>query len=171
MKLLVLSTAALAGLAIGAGQSAGPPQDDNDRPELPIGVCLVREMGYIPELNSWGSDKAGKLADHVDRAGDQWRKQIPSLKKLITPRLARRLSRWARKQMAAYKTVPPLANVKFKPVRVNKQQRKIVFEGTLDTLPTHSRIVTRWLRVYLLYDEPSSTVLRTTITIRGQVLE
>ncbi len=61
--------------------------------------------------------------------------------------------------------------VKFTAVRANAQQRKVVFEGTIDTLPTHAPIVTRWLRVYVLYDTTSKTIIRTTVTIRGQVLE
>jgi len=139
--------------------------------EFPLGVCLVHEMGYIPELASWKREKVDNADDHVKSVTEQWRKGAPSLEKVITAPLARRLSRWSRKQMAAYKKVSPLTSVKFKCVRANAQQRKIVFEGTIDTLPTHSPIVTRWLRVYVLYDTASKAIVRTTVTIRGQILE
>jgi hypothetical protein len=42
--------------------------------------------------------------------------------------------------------------------------------GTIDALPTHSPLVTRWLKVYLFYDLYARSIARITITIRGQVL-
>jgi hypothetical protein len=165
MKQLILSVAVLAALVTGPDTPARAAKDNKDRPEFPIGVCLVQENGYIPELNSWKSTRIGEMGDHIERVGNQWRKLAPSLEKLITPRLVRRLSRRGSKRMTAYKKVPPLANVKFRPVRVNKEQRKIVFEGTIDRLPGNSLNRSHRLKVYLLTDDSANTIIRTTITI------
>jgi hypothetical protein len=139
--------------------------------DLPLGVCLVHEMGYIPELESWksaGMDKAGAHTIHVTKA---WKELAPSLEPIITAKLAQRLSRWAAEPMETYTQVPPIGEIGWEPVRTDAGGRRILFEGTLDTLPTHSPIVTRWLRVYVLYDSARETILRTTVTIRGEAHE
>ena len=43
----------------------------------------------------------------------------------------------------------------------------LLLESTLDTLPTHSSVVTRWLKLYLLYDVPSKSIVRVTVTNPG----
>lgn len=170
MRATIVNAVVLALLPAEGTRPAKPAEPAPTAGDLPIGLCLVPEMGYIPEVDSWQRDVAPH-ADHVRLVRRQWQKQAVSLQKHLTPRLARRLSRWARKEMAAYAKVPRLGDVELKPVRANPQHRKGVYEGTIDTLPTHSRVVTRWLKVYVLYDETNRTILRTTITIRGERLE
>lgn len=42
-----------------------------------------------------------------------------------------------------------------------------MLEGTIDTLPTHSPLVTRWPKVYLVVDRRNKAILRVVITIRS----
>ena len=74
-------------------------------------------------------------------------------------------------QMEGYKRVPNLDSIALRPVGTDAQRGKLVLEGTLETLPTHSPLVTRWLKVFLLYDVPTKSLTRVTITIRGERLE
>ena len=73
--------------------------------------------------------------------------------------------------MEQYGAVPALETVKLEPLGTDPRQETLVLEGTIDTLPTHSPLVTRWLKVYVCYDLRGKTVSRVTITIRGQRLE
>ena len=42
---------------------------------------------------------------------------------------------------------------------------------TIDTLPTHQPLVTRWLKVYVVFDLHEKSVSAVVVTIRGQRLE
>ena len=53
------------------------------------------------------------------------------------------------------------------PSGADPQKEKLVLEGTNGTLPTHSPLLTRWLKVYLVVDFRSKAILRVIITIRG----
>ena len=73
--------------------------------------------------------------------------------------------------MEEYSAVPALTDVALQPIGVDKKGGKLVLEGTVDTLPSHHPIVTRWLKVYVVYDIPGRKISHVTFTIRGQVLE
>jgi len=151
-----------------AGAAAG---EETAEERIPVAFCIVPEMGYVPEVNDWAACKPDAFPEETAKALADWKTKLPWVSKRVTPELARRLSGWAKEQMKQYQAVPPLGKVAFKPVRQDKQGRKLVLEGTVDTLPTHSPIVTRWLKLFLLCDRHSGTVLRVTVTIRGQILE
>jgi len=53
----------------------------------------------------------------------------------------------------------------------NEEQSTILLESTIDTLPTHHRLVTRWLKAFVRYDTRGQKIAHVTITIRGQRLE
>ena len=74
------------------------------------------------------------------------------------------------KQMEAYATVPPLEKAQFQPVAADENQGIILLESTVDTLPTHNPLVTRWLKTFVRYDTQRHEIVQVTITIRGQVL-
>ena len=139
--------------------------------KLPFELALVPEMQSFPDLAAGSPVPKDAARDHVAAARAAWQKAAPALQKRITPEVARSLSRWAKKQMEKYKKVPPLKDVPWTPVRSHERDRKLVLEATLDTLPSHSPIVTRWLKAYLLYDVARKAVVRVTITIRGEMLE
>ncbi len=81
------------------------------------------------------------------------------------------MSRWAKPQMDDYAAVPVLADVALQPIGVDKEGGMLVLEGTIDTLPSHHPIVTRWLKVYVLYAIPGRKISQVTFTIRGERLE
>jgi hypothetical protein len=89
----------------------------------------------------------------------------------LTPERVRTLSRWAKLQMEDCATVPDLDKTVLKPLGTDANRQQILLEGTLDTLPSHAPLVTRWLKVYVVYDLPSRSLSRIVITIRGQRLE
>lgn len=139
--------------------------------QYPLSICFVREMEYMPELNGWESCSKEDYKEEVKKALVDWEKKCTWVETRITPELARELSRWAIKEMKNYKKVSPLSKVKFIPVRFNPDHRMIVLEGTIDTLPAHSPIVTRWLKIFLVYDTVNKEIIRATITIKGEILE
>jgi hypothetical protein len=134
-------------------------------------------MEPVPEMNlpstvaGWSDAEKAKYADDLGRAVAEWRKRVPDIKSQLTPERVRSLSRWAKTQMEGYKSIPSLENVVLRPVGTDAKRERLVLEGTLDTLPTHSSLVARWLKVYLLYDLHTKSVSRITITIRGERLE
>lgn len=155
-------------VALGAGAAAAEAEDDE---QVPVAFCIVPEMEGVAEVDEWAACKPDAFAEEAAKALADWKKKLPWVKKQVTPELARRLSRWAKKEMEGYQAVPPLEKVALKPVSHDETHGKLVLEGTVDTLPSHSPIVTRWLKLFLLCDKGSGTVQRVTVTIRGQVLE
>ncbi len=164
----IVGCAFLAVMVSGAGAAAGEAAAEE---RIPVAFCIVPEMGYIPEVDDWTVCKPDAFPEETAKALADWKTKLPWVKERVTPELARRLSGWAKEQMKQYQAVPPLGKVAFKPARHGAKRRKFVLEGTVDTLPTHSPIVTRWLKLLLLCDRHSGTVLRVTVTIRGQLLE
>jgi hypothetical protein len=74
-------------------------------------------------------------------------------------------------QMEQYSAVPALAEVTLEPIGLVHKPRGLLLEGTIDTLPTHHPLVTRWLKVYVVYDISARKLTHVTFTIRGQRLE
>ena len=139
--------------------------------EYPVALCVVPEMNYVPELDSWSACRPDAFAEHLPHVRSDWKTHSRWVAKRLTPELVRSLSRWARPQMAAYRAVPPLEDLQWKPVAVHEPHGKLVLEATVDTLPVHAPLVTRWLKLYLLYDMQGKSILRVTITIRGARFE
>ncbi|MFW6108731.1 MAG: hypothetical protein ACOC8D_02845 [bacterium] len=142
-----------------------------DGQPVPVAFCIVPEMGYLPEVSDGTWCKPDAFPAVTAKALADWKTKRPWVAKRITPELVRRLSRWARKEMAEYRDVSSLEDVAFKAAYHHQARGKLVLEGTVDTLPSHSPLVTRWLKVFLLCDQGSGTVQRVTVTIRGQLLE
>lgn len=137
--------------------------------QYPLALCFVPEMEYIPEVDDWPRDQADPR--EVAQALQDWSERSRWVEAQITPEVVRSLSGWAQREMTQYGSVPSVCKVALKPVACHKQHRKVLFEGTIDTLPTHSSVVTRWLKIYLIYDIDSRKIIRATVTIRGQKLE
>lgn len=142
-----------------------------EAPAPAIPVALVPEMEPIPGFDGGTPCKPGEFADDTAKALADWAAKRPGIAPLITASKARELSRWAKKQMEQYKRVPPLGSVAFAPRALHREAHQLVLEGTVDTLPTHSPLVTRWLKVYLLYDQEKQAIVRAAVTIRGELLE
>jgi hypothetical protein len=150
-------------------QTRPQPGDDDDRLLVPL--CLIPEMGSVPELDSWSRCEPEPWKEQTAAAAADWKKKSGCIAKLVTPDVARALSGWARPQMKKYHKVPSLEKLDFKPVAAEESGNQLLLEATVDTLPTHSNLVTRWLKLYLLYDVPGKSIVRVTVTIRGQRLE
>lgn len=139
-----------------------------------VGVSLIPEMDYIPELDSWlfSDTTKEKYTKDIQKAKADWKEKKTWLQGQINVATVKSLSRWAKIEMKKYKKVPTLpTDIKLKPIRQNEQDTKVVFESTLDTLPTHSSLVTRWLKVIVLYDRLTDKIIKVTFTIRGEILE
>jgi hypothetical protein len=119
-------------------------------------------LGAVPQGDT--------IARQIQEARADLEKKRPQIETYLTPRVVRSLSRWAQPQMKGYLKVPSLARVAWKPAGCAEKGR-LVLEGTVDTLPTHHALVTRWLKVYLVYDGKNQEVVRVTVTIRGERLE
>lgn len=139
-------------------------------------LALVPEMASVMELDALrgqpalADQEAGKLGGAVSRAAAAWKGRGAQFRPIATPELARALSRWSLAQMKDYQAVPPAENAGLKPLGI-AGDGCVVLEGTIDTLPTHHTLVTRWLKVYLLYDDRSREIRHATLTIRGERLE
>jgi len=150
---------------LGQGGEAEPPKP----PDL---IQLLPEMERSPDVDGQPHCEDPKVAAaHLPHVRAAWTALAPEVQQRLTPEAVRALSRWAKKQMEGYKKVPPVANAAWTLSAASDDRRTLVFEATLDTLPTHSPIVTRWLKGYLLFDAEAKHVTRVTLTIRGQLLE
>jgi hypothetical protein len=161
--------ALVAAVALAAGGCAFLKRKPPEPPPVP--VAMVPEMEPLPGFDGGTPCKPEEFADDVAKALADWAAKRAAIEPLITPQKVRELSRWAQKQMEQYTRVPPLDKAAFTPVSLHKDARRLVLEGTVDTLPTHSQLVTRWLKVYLLYDQAKQSIAKVAVTIRGQLLE
>ncbi len=137
-------------------------------------TCLVRyvpEMEPIPEVDGCDPPPLGADRRDTQRILQAWRRELPVLEKTLTPEKVKELSRWAKIQMGNYGLIPPLSELQLRLVGRNRDTRNWVWEGTLDTLPSHHPLVTRWLKIFLLTDERKSQISLMVVTIRGQRLE
>lgn len=150
--------------------ASAEPADSADV-EYPLALCVVPEMNYVPELDSWSACRPDAFAEHLPQVRSDWKTHRRWVAKRLAPELVRSLSRWAQPQMEAYRSVPSLEDLDWKPVAVHEPHGKLVLEATVDTLPVHAPLVTRWLKLYLLYDVRGKSLLRVTITIRGARFE
>jgi endonuclease/exonuclease/phosphatase family metal-dependent hydrolase len=144
---------------------------------VPSWLVFVPEMERIADLDRslsgsrWSAADDAKHADDLRRVQADWKTRIPTIQALLTPERVRSLSRWAAKQMEAYATVPSLEKVQLQPVAADEKEGTILLESTIDTLPTHHPLVTRWLKAFVRYDTRGQKIAHVTITIRGQRLE
>lgn len=144
---------------------------------VPSWLVFVPEMERIADLDRslngsrWSAADDANRADDLRRVQADWKTRIPTIQALLTPERVRSLSRWATKQMEAYATVQSLEKVQLQPVAAGEKEGTILLESTIDTLPTHSPPVTRWLKAFVRYDTRGQKIAHVTITIRGQRLE
>lgn len=139
--------------------------------EFPFSLCFVPEMEYIPEVDDWPICTTEAFAKESEKIMESWKKHHSWVYRQLSPGHVKALSRWAQKQMKTYNQLPNFASMTFSAARCKKDQTKLVFDGTADTLPTHSKLVTRWLKIFIMYDLSTQSIIRVTATIRGQLLE
>lgn len=144
---------------------------------LPGWLSFVPEMEPVPEMNDpgaaarWSDAEKAAHADDIGRGTAEWKKRIPEIKTQLTPERVRSLSRWAKTRMEQCQTVAALEKVDLKATGFDPKTETLFLEGTIDTMPAHSPLVTRWLKVFSVYSLRDKSISRVTITIRGRVLE
>ena len=151
-----------------AAEAEKPQGKDAAGKKPPVALATVPEMEAVAELGVGWPCKPDAFPERVAAARADWAKKCPWVSARLTPQLARELSRWAKPQMEKYTAVPPLEKRELTLIREDQKAGKLVFEITADTLPVHAPLVTRWLKLYLLYDVPKKSITAVTITIRGQ---
>jgi len=117
--------------------------DDPHEPP-PVPIELKPEMAGIAELDDWQPCAAEDLPEQPD-----WQAAIKAHWDELRPWLQRRVTAAAVRRL-------------FTPVRRDPAGRHVLYEATLDTLPTHHHLVTRWLKVYLIFDSQSKSVQKVT---------
>lgn len=137
--------------------------------EIPVDICFVREMNYVPEIDEWPYYTQDRCSTEIAAMTNEWNKKKSWIAKQLHPALVQGLSQWAQKEMLNYTSVSSLDSVLLLPIRCKSPY--IVSEALVDTLPSHSPIVTRWLKVYIIYNSDLQQLLRVIITIRGELLE
>lgn len=139
--------------------------------DFPVSIAYVREMGHIPEVDGWEHCAPALFTADSQAAAAEWDTLHAWVSKRLPPATIRGLSGWAKKQMASYEQVPPFRGIPFTPIRCRRDQKKLVLEAVADTLPSHDRSVTRYLKLFLLYDTGEKRIIRVTATIRGELSE
>lgn len=129
----------------------------------PTPVRFVSEMTPIPE-ETWERSNPSQVTTALQNAAQDWIQKREEILNPLTAQKVRDLSRWAKKEMADYH-LPPIKNQTFRATHINNT--KILIESVLDTLPSHHPLVTRHLKLYLIYNRKHNTISEAIITIRG----
>jgi hypothetical protein len=152
-------------------------RDDASNQEIPAWLSFVPEMQTVPIMErvwseeTWSDSLDAQYRDDLKHIKEEWHRLAPAIATHVTPAQVRSLSRWALPQMAQYVRTPDIAPAELTPIYVAPKGEHILLEATLDTLPTHSSVVTRWLKVFVLYDRQRQSIADVTVTIRGERLE
>ncbi len=166
-----------------AAEKAALPKKSDQKPPAPKESAPLPPVEFHPEMTysigqdgwifpkEWTDDDKARAARAQKEVQPVWQNLAPQWVKLLTAEKARELSRWAQKEMAQYRSVPPLEKTLLEPAAFSQDGRLLVLEGTIDTLPSHHRLVTRWLKVYVHYDLAAKKITQVVFTIRGQLEE
>ena len=131
-------------------------------------IRYVPEMERVDELQDWPPAAAKDYVQERQRLLDAWKEVREAVQRKLTAAQVITLSKWAKTQMQDYSNVPSLANPDFHIRTAGGGEKKLLFEATLQTLPTHSPLVTRWLKLFVVYDANRHTISQVIITIRGE---
>ena len=141
-------------------------------PEMPVSIRYIREMELIAELEEWEICTSKTMfTQESKKLKSDWNTKKTFISELLNPHLIISLSRWAQKEMSQYHGRPRLDTIQFIPIRYNNRFQRIVYESTVDSLPSHSPIVKRWLKVYVIFDKITDAISEAIITIRGDLFE
>ena len=149
-------------------ESVGKPEEDVS---FVAEMAEVRELACLRDGKRWSERDEVALSEDLADARAAWKEKAKPLVTSVTADRIRSLSRWAKQQMEGYSTVPTLADTALQPIGLDEARGKLVLEGTVDMLPSHHPLVTRWLKVYVLYNISERKIAHVTLTIRGQRLE
>lgn len=144
-----------------------PPEPATTLPTL----YFVPEMERIAQVDNGGYVPPEECVQESQRVAQEWHTHFLWIQTRLSPQKVRDLSGWAKVQMQTYSAVPNLGELTLQPIAIKEEEHNLIFEGVIDTLPTHSPLVKRWLKLYLVYNLDRQEILSIYITIRGQVEE
>lgn len=130
----------------------------------PIEVRFVPEMASIPE-ETWERCDPSQFTQPLQQAALLWIQKREHILHQLTDQKVRELSKWAKKEMADYH-LPTIKNQTFRATHSHNNENLLI-ESVLDTLPAHHPLVTRHLKLYLVYHRKHNTLTDAIITIRG----
>ena len=153
------------------------PQRDSQDPAAEW-LSYVEEMQTVPALANeavhtrWNADMQTRYSQDLAAAEAAWVVIAHEVDARLTSERVKSLSRWAKAQMEPY-GLPEKAAERHRlvPLGVDARDERLVFEATLDTLPSHHALVTRWLKAFAVYERRQRAFAHVTITIRGERLE
>jgi hypothetical protein len=131
--------------------------------QTPIQVRFIPEMAAIPE-ETWERCDASQYKQVMQQVALVWIDQREIILNQITDEKIQTLSRWAQKEMAAYQ-LPAIKNQSFLATHIHTDN--LLIESVLDALPSHHPLVTRQLKLYLIYNRKHNTFTDAIVTIRG----
>lgn len=137
----------------------------------PPEIRFVPEMESVPELDKWPQVEGSAHEDDLRQMKVEWKKIMADVQRKLTVAQVIALSKWAKPQMQNYTVLPSLDQPDFELRAALAQEKKLLFEATLQVLPSHSPIVTRWLKLLVVYDQERRTIRQVIITIRGEAQE
>ena len=132
---------------------------------------MVPEMERISDIQPFDTVSETQYQKETKRCHVLWSRAYRTAEQQITPEKVQSLSRWAKEQMKGYRSVPSLSNASFKVIGKSSRENDLVLENTVDTLPSHHPLVTRWLKLYLIYNTEKDRITQIIVTIRGELLE
>ena len=100
-----------------------------------------------------------------------WEMTAKPILRQINSELIQSISKWARTETAGFQIDPSKIIVEFRPIHWTKAKRTLVYEANLSLLPSHHPLVSRWLKLFLVYSPSKSEIEELFLTIQGQVLE
>ena len=132
--------------------------------QTPLQVRFIPEMTPIPE-ETWERCDPSQYKQAIQQVAFTWIDQREIILNQITSENIRSLSRWAQKEMADYQ-MPTIKNQSFLATHIHNN-KNLLIESVLDTLPSHHPLVTRHLKLYLVYNRKHNTITNAIVTIRG----
>lgn len=131
--------------------------------QTPLQVRFIPEMTPFLE-ETWEHCNASQHKQAIQQVALTWIDQRETILNQITSPKVRSLSRWAQKEMAHYQ-MPAIKNQSFLATRIHN--KNLLIESVLDTLPSHHPLVTRHLKLYLVYNQQNNILTHAIVTIRG----
>ncbi|MBT3602237.1 MAG: hypothetical protein HOE48_00810 [Candidatus Latescibacteria bacterium] len=132
--------------------------------QAPKQVRFLSEMTPLPE-ETWERCAASQYGKSIRQVAFTWIHQRETILNQITAEKVRNLSNWAKKEMADYE-LPAFKNQTFRATHIQNNENLLI-ESVLDTLPSHHPLVTRQLKLYLIYNRKHNTIIDAIVTIRG----
>lgn len=138
--------------------------------------AALPEIRFVPEMErvsglDWPRVEVGNYAEDRQRMLAAWPEISGAVRRKLTAAEVIRLSKWARPQMQGYVGVPALDRPDLQLQAASAGEKQLIFEATLQVLPTHSPLVTRWLKLFVIYDRSRRMISQVIITIRGEIQE